>query len=363
MQRHEQRGVAALGDELGRRRRPEPQVIRERHVGERLRPPRVRVEPRREVPLGHPHVVLLGGQAYLLPGRGPVEALVSPGAGELTGQPGVRGLTDRHDPVSLWPDQHLLDGERCPPSRPARGPGRSRRTCTCPASGSAATVEVAPPSTVLPFSFTPPPLIATSCGTGESFVMSIVTGPAFAASADLSNFSWPEGSAASASLEPPPAGSVRRRGTARCRLRRVLRRGLRCGFPVLLLFLDRRRRCPSRLRRARGPPRGRPRAAPARWLLGKALAHQAQRGDTHRPHREQPAADVEGVQRGDDGGAAHARTVTQRHAGTGRPTGPLGILARWPSRSDRRPARRSRSLAGTRRLTSTFARGSSALPP
>ena len=53
----------------------------------------------------------------------------------------------------------------------------------------AATVEVAPPSTVLPFSFTPPPLIDTSCGTGEAFFMAMVTGPAFAASADLSNFS------------------------------------------------------------------------------------------------------------------------------------------------------------------------------
>jgi hypothetical protein len=48
--------------------------------------------------------------------------------------------------------------------------------------------------------------IVTLCGTGELFVKSIVTEPAFAVSELVSYFSAPLGSAASLSV-PPPAGA------------------------------------------------------------------------------------------------------------------------------------------------------------
>ena len=76
------------------------------------------------------------------------------------------------------------------------------------------TVEVPPSVTSLPRSSTPPPSIDTSCGTGESFFMSMVTGPACASSEDLSNFSWPDGSAASASFSPAAGGVVSAAGSA-----------------------------------------------------------------------------------------------------------------------------------------------------
>src|SRR5689334_18749984 len=57
---------------------------------------------------------------------------------------------------------------------------------------------------VLPAALTPLPSMATACGIDALLVKSIVTVPALAASAFLSNFSAPDGSAARATVDPPP---------------------------------------------------------------------------------------------------------------------------------------------------------------
>ena len=49
---------------------------------------------RLEVPGRHADVVLFGGEADLLERRDLAERVVAPGAGELAGDPGVRGLSD-----------------------------------------------------------------------------------------------------------------------------------------------------------------------------------------------------------------------------------------------------------------------------
>ena len=76
------------------------------HLHERLRAAGLRVRGGGEVPFGHAHVVLRRGQADLLPGSGRVEALVSPSARKLTGQPGVRCLADGHHVLALGPEEH-----------------------------------------------------------------------------------------------------------------------------------------------------------------------------------------------------------------------------------------------------------------
>ena len=81
-------------------------MLLERHLHERQRPALGWVEARRQIPLGHAHVVLLGREADLLVRLGHVEALITPRAGELTGEPGVRGLPDRHHVVAVGADEH-----------------------------------------------------------------------------------------------------------------------------------------------------------------------------------------------------------------------------------------------------------------
>jgi hypothetical protein len=82
-------------------------VVSERHLHERLGSLGLRVELGREIPLGHADIVLLGGQANLLPWLGRVEASAPPCAGELTREPSMRWLTDRQDPLVFEADEHL----------------------------------------------------------------------------------------------------------------------------------------------------------------------------------------------------------------------------------------------------------------
>src|SRR3954449_230994 len=62
--------------------------------------------------------------------------------------------------------------------------------------------------TVLPSLSTPLPSTATACATGDGLSIVIVTLPAFALSFDLSNLSWPLGSAGSLRLLRGPAALV-----------------------------------------------------------------------------------------------------------------------------------------------------------
>src|SRR3954447_21480478 len=91
--------------------------------------------------------------------------------------------------------------------------------------------------TVLPSLSTPLPSTATACATGDGLSIVMVTLPAFALSFDLSNLSWPLGSAESLRLlEAPPAelppleplrlgGGARRGGAGRPAGRRGLSGG------------------------------------------------------------------------------------------------------------------------------------------
>ena len=102
----EERGVAALGQHLARSVPPQREMGLERQLHERVRPPGLLVQRRLEVQARHADVVLLGGQADLLPGLEPAEALVAPGPGELAGDPGVGRLTDYEDPLAVFTDEH-----------------------------------------------------------------------------------------------------------------------------------------------------------------------------------------------------------------------------------------------------------------
>jgi hypothetical protein len=78
----------------------------QRQVEERPRIARLGVEIGPAIPVGHADVVLLGAQADLgerLRGR---DLVVAPAAGQLAGDPGVRGLADADDAVAIVMEQH-----------------------------------------------------------------------------------------------------------------------------------------------------------------------------------------------------------------------------------------------------------------
>jgi hypothetical protein len=110
MQRDQQGGVAGLREGAARSRRPQADVGGDRHLQERVRPTGVRVQRRRAIPVRHPQVVLLGAEAYLLMRPYRAEAGTSPRAGELPGDPGVRGLPDGDHSVALVPKHHRRQG-------------------------------------------------------------------------------------------------------------------------------------------------------------------------------------------------------------------------------------------------------------
>ena len=108
--RHEQRRVAALGDELRRPRRVDGQV--DGVVGglEGMWQAGTRVARRCQLPVQPAAVVLLRRQAHLLGRIHGAETLVPPLPGELAAHPAVSGLGDRHVTERMGGKQH--DGPR-----------------------------------------------------------------------------------------------------------------------------------------------------------------------------------------------------------------------------------------------------------
>src|SRR5205085_714463 len=92
------------------------------------------IERRREIPRGHPDVVLLGAQAHLLARLHLAETLVAPGPRQLSGYPGVRGLSDREHAVLVVTQQHRSAGGSAQPFQQAAHASRNASTPTTRAS-------------------------------------------------------------------------------------------------------------------------------------------------------------------------------------------------------------------------------------
>jgi hypothetical protein len=90
---NEERGVAALREQAAGGVAPDRHVRRPRVLHE-AQGPAARPAQRCEVGVCPAHVVLLGGEAHGLARRRRGEALVAPGARELSRHPRVRGLAD-----------------------------------------------------------------------------------------------------------------------------------------------------------------------------------------------------------------------------------------------------------------------------
>jgi len=81
-------------------------MLEARQIPEAVRHPRRRVQRRRRIPRGHPEIVLLRRQTYLLPRLEATETVVAPRTRDLTRDPRMRRLPDHDQPFRISAVQH-----------------------------------------------------------------------------------------------------------------------------------------------------------------------------------------------------------------------------------------------------------------